>query len=101
MAVDGSHPPHRSQAGVTAARHMRSVLAATRLNHYSATPQEIRQTGCPAFRTREFRLYLRGAAQQDLERGSSGIGSGRYTRTQACRRTKLATLLGVLSAIQF
>jgi hypothetical protein len=69
-----------SRCAVMAARHTRGVLAATLLDHYSATLQEIRQTGYLAYWTREFRPYLRAAAQQ--------FSPGRLSLTQKLLRRR-------------
>jgi hypothetical protein len=53
-----------SKAARSAARRTGKVLGESILDHYSNTLSEIGQTGFVAYWTREFRPYLRGAAEQ-------------------------------------
>jgi hypothetical protein len=53
-----------SRAGRSAARRTGKVLGETVLDHYTATLSEISRLGFLAYWTREFRPYLRGAAEQ-------------------------------------
>ncbi len=76
-----------SRAARSAARRTGKVLGETVLDHYTESLAEIRRTGFADYWTREFRPYLRGAAQQFardhesltervLRRGVPGILSG-------------------------
>ena len=53
-----------SKAARSAARRTGKVLGEAILDHYTDTLQEISRTGLLAYWTREFRPYLRGAAEQ-------------------------------------
>ncbi len=53
-----------SKAARSAARRTGKVLGEAILDHYTNTLSEIGRTGFPAYWTREFRPYLRGAAEQ-------------------------------------
>ncbi|HWD00193.1 MAG TPA: hypothetical protein VG456_25715 [Candidatus Sulfopaludibacter sp.] len=53
-----------SKAARSAARRTGKVLGETILDHYTATLADISKTGFLAYWTREFRPYLRGAAEQ-------------------------------------
>jgi hypothetical protein len=53
-----------SRAARSAARITGKVLGETILDHYSDVLAEIARTGFLAYWTREFRPYLRGAAEQ-------------------------------------
>ncbi len=69
MAISAvSHLPANvfwlSKAARSAARRTGKVLGETILDHYTETLNEIAKTGFLAYWTREFRPYLRGAAEQ-------------------------------------
>jgi hypothetical protein len=53
-----------SRATRSAARRTSQVIGETILNHYTSALAEIRSTGFGVYWTREFRPYLRGAAEQ-------------------------------------
>jgi hypothetical protein len=53
-----------SQCVASAARRTRELCAGALFDHYTATLAEIRQTGYLAYWAREFRPYLKGAAEQ-------------------------------------
>jgi hypothetical protein len=53
-----------SRCARTATRRTGQVFAEGLLDHYRTTLQEIRETGYLNYWTREFRPYLRAAAQQ-------------------------------------
>ena len=53
-----------SKAARSAARRTGKVLGEAVLEHYTDTLSEIARTGFPAYWAREFRPYLRGAAEQ-------------------------------------
>ncbi len=53
-----------SKCAQTAARRTGQLFAGAMLDHYSQALKDIRQTGYLAYFTREFRPYLRGAAEQ-------------------------------------
>ncbi|HEV8145237.1 MAG TPA: hypothetical protein VGP79_02590 [Bryobacteraceae bacterium] len=53
-----------SRAAQSAARRTGKVLGESILYHYTSTLEEISRTGFSAYWAREFRPYLRGAAQQ-------------------------------------
>ncbi|MBI3698590.1 MAG: hypothetical protein HY238_27585 [Acidobacteria bacterium] len=60
-----------SRCARSAARRTGQVFAGALLDHYAATLQEIRETGYLPYWTREFRPYLRAAADQFSPRRSS------------------------------
>ncbi len=53
-----------SRCARTATIRTRKIFAEGLLDHYRITLSEIRETGYPAYWAREFRPYLRAAAQQ-------------------------------------
>jgi hypothetical protein len=53
-----------SKAAHTAARHTGGMLGGAILEHYSAALEDMKQTGFAAYWRREFRPYLRAAAEQ-------------------------------------
>ena len=53
-----------SRCAKGAARRTGQIFAGVLLDHYSATMQEIRDTGFAAYWAREFRPYLKAAASQ-------------------------------------
>lgn len=70
-----SHLPQNvfwlSKAARSAARRTGKVLGETVLDHYTNVLAELSQTGFAAYWTREFRPYLKGAAEQFAPRHAS------------------------------
>lgn len=70
-----------SKAARSAARRTGKVLGEAILDHYTDTLEEITRTGFMAYWTREFRPYLRGAAEQ-FAPGRQSLTERLLTRTQ-------------------
>jgi len=69
-----------SRAANSAARRTGTIVGAVLLDHYSQTLREISQTGFVEYWAREFRPYLRGAAEQFVP--------GRKSLTERLLRSK-------------
>lgn len=69
-----------SRAANSAARRTGTIVGAVLLDHYSQTLREISQTGFVEYWAREFRPYLRGAAEQ--------FAPGRKSLTERLLRSK-------------